>query len=145
MESSLTLHEAAARSLDTWHQMVAGRSLQGLADILHPQAVFRSPMAFAPYQSAQAVALVLNTVIDVFEDFRYQREFASADGMNVVLEFSAHIGDRQLKGVDLIRFDAQGKIVEFEVMVRPLSALQALGQEMGRRLGDKLPAFKGKT
>lgn len=145
MQTSLTLHEAVAQSLDVWHQMVASRSLQSLPDILHPQAVFRSPMAFAPYQSGQAVALVLNTVIDVFEDFAYQREFASADGMSVVLEFSAHIGDRHLKGVDLIRFDAQGKIVEFEVMVRPLSALQALGQEMGRRLGDKLPAFKGRA
>lgn len=145
METSLTLHEAVARSLDVWHRMVASRNLQALPDILHPQAVFRSPMAFTPYQSGQAVALVLNTVIEVFEDFAYQREFASADGMSVVLEFSARIGERQLKGVDLIRFDAQGKMVEFEVMVRPLSALQALGQEMGRRLGDQLPAFKGKA
>ncbi len=58
----------------------------------------------------------------------------------MVLEFSARVGDRQLKGIDLIRFDRQGKIVEFEVMVRPLSGLQAPGQEMG--LGQQLPAYK---
>src|SRR3546814_6016205 len=43
-----------------------------------------------------------------------------------------------LKGIDMIRFDENGKIVEFEVMVRPLSGLQALGEEMGRRLGAYL-------
>jgi 2,4-dienoyl-CoA reductase (NADPH2) len=45
--------------------------------------------------------------------------------------------------VDLIQFDAQGLIVDFEVMVRPLSGLQALGEEMGRRLAPYLAAMKG--
>jgi len=62
-----------------------------------------------------------------------------------VLEFSARVGDKQLKGIDLVRFNEQGQITEFEVMVRPLSGLQALGTEMGARLGDKLPAFKAKA
>ena len=78
----------------------------------------------------------------VFRDFKYQRQFASADGYSVVLEFSARVGDKQLKGVDLIEFDANGKIVEFEVMVRPLSGLQALGAEMGQRLAAFLPAYQ---
>jgi hypothetical protein len=60
----------------------------------------------------------------------------------VVLEFSARVGDKKIKGIDLVRFDEDGKIVEFEVMVRPLSGLQALGQAMGERLGARLPAFK---
>jgi hypothetical protein len=60
----------------------------------------------------------------------------------VILEFSARVGDKQLKGIDMIRFDEQGKIVDFEVMVRPLSGLQALGEEMGRRLGAYLAASK---
>jgi hypothetical protein len=59
--------------------------------------------------------------------------------LNVILEFSAAVGDRELKGVDLIRFDEAGKITEFEVMVRPLSGLQALGTEMGKRIGHLLP------
>jgi len=58
------------------------------------------------------------------------------------LEFSAMVGDKQLKGVDLIRFDEHGKIVEFEVMIRPINATAALGEEMGKRLGALLPAFK---
>lgn len=136
-------HPAVAQSLASWHGMVAARDLTDLSTILHPDAVFRSPMAFPPYQSAQAVALVLNTVLGVFENFTYERELFSGDGLSVVLEFSASVGDKQLKGIDLIRFDEQGKIVEFEVMIRPLNGLQALGQEMGRRLGQHLPAYKG--
>ena len=139
---SLNLHPAVAQSLAAWHRMLAAKDLKDLPAILHPDAVFRSPMAYPPYQSAQAVALVLNTVIQVFENFAYHRELAGADGLNVVLEFSASVSDKQLKGIDLIRFDTLGKIVEFEVMVRPLTGLQALGLEMGKRLGQQLPAFK---
>lgn len=137
------LQPAVAASLATWHAMVASRDLGRLPSIVHPDAVFRSPMAHAPYCSAPALVLALGTVIQVFEHFTYHRQFASDDGLNVVLEFGASVGGRQLKGIDMVRFDEQGKIVEFEVMVRPFSALQALGQEMGQRLGQQLAAFKG--
>src|SRR4051812_6174891 len=132
-----------AASLATWHAMVAARDVTKLASIVHPDAVFRSPMAHAPYKSAAALTLVLGTVIQVFEDFVYHRELFTDDGHSVVLEFSARIGDRQVKGIDLIRFDEAGKIVELEVMVRPMSGLQALGAEMAKRLGHMLPSFKG--
>jgi len=59
-----------------------------------------------------------------------------------VLEFSAEVNGKQLKGIDLVRFDEQGRIVDFEVMVRPFNGLQALGEEMGQRLAAVLPAFK---
>ena len=137
-----TLQQNVAASLAVWHRMVAANDLSDLHSILHPQAVFRSPMAHSPYESAQAVALILTTVVQVFQDFRYHRELYSEDGLNVVLEFSARVGNRQLKGIDLIRFDEEGRIVEFEVMIRPLSGLQALGAEMGKRLAQHLPAYK---
>lgn len=133
---------AIAASLAKWHQMVSAQDLTALPSLLHPQAQFRSPMAFKPYQSAQAVALILTTVSKVFSNFQYHREFITADGRGVTLEFSASVGDKQLKGVDIIQFDDHGKIVEFEVMVRPFNGLQALGEEMGKRLGALLPAYK---
>jgi hypothetical protein len=86
--------------------------------------------------------MILNTVLEVFEDFVYHRELATADGLSVVLEFSANVSGKALKGIDMIRFNEQGKIVEFEVMVRPLSGLQALGEQMGQRLGAYLAASK---
>jgi len=142
MSTDLQLQPAAAASLQRWHQFVAAKDLRPLPELLHPQAVFRSPMAHTPYPGASAVNLILNTVLQVFQDFAYHRELASADGLNVVLEFSAKVGERELKGIDMIRFDEAGKIVEFEVMVRPMSALQALGEEMGRRLAPYLAAAK---
>ena len=140
--AALALQPAAARSLAHWHAMVAAQDMGALGDILHRKAVFRSPMAHTPYPSAQAVQLIIGQVMQVFENFTYHREMASADGLSVVLEFSASVQGKELKGVDLIQFDAQGLIVDFEVMVRPLSGLQALGEEMGKRLAPYMAMMK---
>ena len=140
--TDLNLQLGAAESLNRWHEMIRTGDLSALPALLDANAVFRSPMAHTPYPGAQVVAMILNTVFEVFEDFEYHRELATADGLNVILEFSAKVGAKELKGIDMIRFDERGKIVEFEVMVRPLSGLQALGEEMGRRLGAYLAAAK---
>jgi hypothetical protein len=137
------LEANAAASLAKWHDMVARRDMSALAEIVHPEATFRSPMAFKPYHSAQAVTLILSTVMTVFEDFAYHRTFVTEDGRGVVLEFSARVGERSLKGVDVIAFDGDGKIIDFEVMVRPFNGLQALGEQMGARLAAYLPQYKG--
>ncbi|MBY8934626.1 hypothetical protein PS619_04951 [Pseudomonas fluorescens] len=140
--TDLNLQANVAESLKQWHEMIRTGNLSGLPSLLDPQAVFRSPMAHTPYPGAPIVSMILNTVFEVFEDFTYHRELATADGLNVILEFSAKVGSKELKGIDMIRFDERGKIVEFEVMVRPLSGLQALGEEMGRRLGAYLASAK---
>lgn len=139
------VHPAVAKSLEAWHEMIARRDLGELESIVHPEAVFRSPMAINAYRPRPALLLALNTVLSIFKDFTYHRQFASADGLSVVLEFSATINDKQLKGIDMIRFNERGLIVEFEVMVRPLNGLQELGAEMGARLGHALPAYKFKA
>ncbi|SFF61120.1 SnoaL-like domain-containing protein [Duganella sp. CF458] len=138
----MQLQPAVAESLERWHKMVASGDLSTLPSIVDAEAVFRSPIANKPYASRQAVVLVLNTAYQVFENFAYHRQLASDDGLNVVLEFSANVGDKQLKGIDFIRFNEAGKIVDFEVMVRPLSGLQALGEAMGARIGAQVGAFK---
>ncbi|ARU89099.1 nuclear transport factor 2 family protein [Pseudomonas sp. M30-35] len=132
--TALAVKPNIAPAMQQWHAMIASKDLSGLPALLHPDAVFRSPMAFKPYAGAGRVAMILNTVIKVFEDFTYHRELVSADGLNVVLEFSAKVADRELKGIDMVRFNEQGQIIEFEVMIRPMSGLQALGDEMGKRL-----------
>ncbi|MEM5450702.1 MULTISPECIES: nuclear transport factor 2 family protein [Paraburkholderia] len=141
-DAILNLSPAVARSLAIWHELVDSKDLSRLESIVHPEAVFRSPMAFKPYGPAPALLMALRTVITIFGDFTYHRQFSSADGLNVVLEFSATVQDKQLKGIDMIRFDEAGLIVEFEVMIRPFNALQVLGAEMGARLAHVLPAYK---
>ncbi|PXX55528.1 Ketosteroid isomerase-related protein [Pseudomonas sp. LAMO17WK12:I10] len=140
--SDLKLHPQAAASLQRWHAMLAQGDLGALPDLLDSKVVFRSPMAHTPYPGAPVVSTILNTVFKVFRDFAYHRQLVTADGLSVVLEFSARVGERQIKGIDLIRFDEAGKIVEFEVMIRPMSGLQALGEEMARRLAPYLAASK---
>jgi hypothetical protein len=127
-----------AATLTRWHHCVATRDMSTLRELLHADAVFRSPVAHKPYPGADAVQLILSTVIEVFEDFTYHRTFTTEDARSVVLEFSARVGGRELKGIDMIRIDDEGRIVDFEVMVRPRSGLQALADEMAARLAAYL-------
>lgn len=136
------LTPAANASLERWHQLVAQRDMTLLSELLHDDVVFRSPMAHRPYSGAPAVSLILSTVITIFENFVYHRQFATPDGLQVILEFSAEVDGKALKGIDMIGFDQLGKIIDFEVMIRPFNALAALGKEMGARIGAQLEASK---
>jgi ketosteroid isomerase-like protein len=100
--------------------------------LLADDVVFRSPAVFRPYQGREVVETILRTVFGVFEDFRYTDELAG-DGVHGLV-FEARVGDRQLQGLDLIRDDADGRIAEFTVMVRPASGLMALAERMGPAL-----------
>lgn len=132
--SSNTLSPAAQATLAEWHSILERNAMEELDPLIAENIVFRSPVAHTPYPGRAAIKLVLKNVNQVFENFRYHRSFVSECGTSVVLEFSAEVGGRTLKGIDMLRFDEQGKIAEFEVMVRPLSGLQALAAEMARRM-----------
>jgi hypothetical protein len=130
------MNPAIESSLSCWHAIIASGDTRRLRSLLAPDCVFRSPVAFQLYRGADRTELVLATAAAVFEDFKYHRRFI--DGNDVALEFSARIGETELKGIDLIRFSDDGLITDFEVMVRPASGLQALGQAMAGRLGGRL-------
>lgn len=130
------MNPAIESSLAAWHAIIATGDTARLPALLAPDCVFRSPVAHHPYRGAERTALVLATAAAVFEDFAYHRRFVA--GNDVALEFSARIGSTDLKGIDLIHFDDRGLITEFEVMVRPATGLQALGQAMAARLAGKL-------
>ncbi len=138
----MPLHTKAERTLLEWHRMVTAKDMSVGASLCAPDAVFRSPVAFTPCKGAPLVALFLKQAMEVFEEFHYHRTFYAGDH-SAVLEFSARVGDKTLKGIDMIRFDEAGRIEDFEVMVRPASGLQALGAEMARRMGPILAAKQG--
>ena len=123
-----------ANTLKIWHRSVAEKDLAKLVDITHQDAVFRSPMVYKPYHGRDTLIFVLSQVIEIFEDFTYHREMISTDGRSAFLEFTANIGDKTLKGIDIITFDEDGKITEFEVLIRPMSGLMALAEQMGKRM-----------
>jgi hypothetical protein len=66
------------------------------------------------------------------EHFRYEREIVGE--RDAVLEFSTELDGIQINGVDLIRWNDAGQIVDFKVMVRPLKAVNAVHQKMGEML-----------
>ena len=109
MTTLLTLQPAAAATFAKWHEMVAAQDLSNLPTLLVEDAKFRSPAVFKPYSGAPVVNLILNTVLQVFEEFSYHRQFATPDGLNVVLEFNAKVGDKAAAriGVDqyVLRLD----------------------------------------
>ena len=92
---------------------------------------------FKPYEGREAVATLLGAVLQVFEDFRYTDH--TETGKTATLAFSAHVGDRDLQGIDLLRFDDDGKITEMAVYVRPMSGVNALAAGMRAKL-DELSA-----
>ncbi len=103
--------ENTKKSISRWHEMLESRDMSILNELLAEEVVFRSPVAFQPYPGKQVVFFILTNVIQVFENFTYHREFISEDGNNVVLEFSANVGDKKLKGVDMIQFNEEGQML----------------------------------
>lgn len=115
-----------------WHQFVEKPSTEILHEILADNVQFHSPFVWKPKDGKIITTHILMTVTQVFQNFRYVREIT--EGNNFCLEFEANIGDLTLRGVDLIRLNEAGKIIDFEVMIRPANALQTLGMEMSKRL-----------
>jgi hypothetical protein len=141
MSGNNALAPLPQKTLDDWHRFVASGDHALLPPLLSEHIVFRSPFVQSPIPGRQATLLVLTTVVQIFENFRYHRSFI-AGSHDVALEFGANIGKWQLKGVDLITFNEAGEMTEFEVMVRPIKALAALGEEMGNRIGPQLAQLK---
>ena len=119
-------------TLGLWHQFVETQNPEILEEILADEVKFHSPFLWKPKEGKAVTIKILMTVVTVFEDFRYVREIV--DAPNCALEFEARVGEFALRGVDLIEIAGDGKIVDFEVMIRPANALQALGTEMAKRL-----------
>lgn len=98
--------------------------------LLAEDVVFRSPVAFRPYHGRDMVHAILLGVSRVFEDFRYEREIGADDAPDHVLEFKARVGDVDVHGVDILTTNADGLITALTVMVRPLSAANAVAAAM---------------
>jgi hypothetical protein len=117
---------------DSFRQAAEAGDHGGLMDALAPDVVFRSPIVFKPYEGREAVAPILAAVFTVFEDFRYVDQL-EGEGSATLL-FKARVGDRELDGLDYLRFGEDGLVSELTVMVRPLSAAMALAETMRAKL-----------
>jgi SnoaL-like domain len=117
---------------DRFRDAVLAGDHPAMVGALAPGVVFNSPVAFLPFEGRDAVGQVLGAVMETFEDFRYTDELAGETAHALV--FKARVGPKEVEGIDLLRFDDDGQIRDFTVLVRPLSATIALAEAMGPKV-----------
>ena len=122
------------RTLEAWHRIVKERDGDALQALLSDDVVFHSPVVHTPQRGRALTGWYLAAALQVLGNpsFRYVREVAS--GRDAVLEFEVEVDGVHINGVDMIRCDDAGRIVDFKVMVRPLKAIQMLHQQMAAML-----------
>ena len=120
--------------LAAWHALVDTRDPAGLDALLAEDAVFLSPVVHAPQRGKPLVKTYLAGALKVFcnPTFRYVREIVGAS--DAMLEFETEMDGIVVNGVDIIRWNEDGRIVEFKVMLRPLKAIHLIHERMGAML-----------
>ena len=120
-----------------WHRYMDGELPGGLDELLADDVVFYSPVVFTPQRGKEITTAYLSAASRALGGgeggtFRYTKEVLSGD--TAVLEFETSVEGKYVNGVDIITSDDTGRIVEFRVMIRPLQAIQAVHEQMGRLL-----------
>ena len=127
--------------IPTWKQIVAEKDLNALQAILAEDVVFYSPVVFKPYQGRTPVTFLLANVIEVFGELTYTQAYTNDEG-GIVLQFETSVDapDKTMlvEGVDIFQLNEAGLVQEMRVMLRPLSATQAVAQLMLARMGGSV-------
>lgn len=120
--------------LEAWHQLVRTQNAAGLEELLADNAVFLSPVVHTPQQGKALVKAYLSGALMVFFNptFRYVREIVGTH--DAMLEFETEIDGVLVNGVDIMKWNDEGRIVEFKVMLRPLKAINLIHEKMGAML-----------
>ncbi len=139
----------AKRGIEDWHRVVRNMSKETLDEILAEDVVFHSPVVHTPQAGRDLTRLYLMAAFNVFpgqkrkeaasdssgeskSKFKYVREVIGE--RDAVLEFTSEIDGITINGVDMIRWNDEGKIIDFKVMIRPLKAIQKIHAQMAAML-----------
>jgi len=120
--------------LDVWHNLVRSQNPSGLDELLADDAIFLSPVVHTPQRGKALTKAYLSGAFKVFFNptFRYVREIIGPS--DAMLEFETEIDGVLVNGVDIIKWNGEGKIIEFKVMLRPLKAINLIHARMGAML-----------
>ncbi|MBK9521002.1 MAG: nuclear transport factor 2 family protein [Rhodocyclaceae bacterium] len=121
-------------ALDSWHQLLATQDAKGLQTLIAENAVFHSPVVHTPQIGRTLTTLYLSAAFKVFynDTFRYVREVVGPT--DAILEFEVEIDGIKVNGVDMMKWNTDGQIVDFKVMLRPLKAVNLIHQKMAAML-----------
>lgn len=124
-------------TLAVWHELVKSRNASGLNSLLADNIVFHSPVVHTPQVGKAITIQYLSAAFHVFvnESFKYVREVIGPS--DAVLEFQVDIDGISVNGVDMLKWDGEGRIVEFKVLIRPLKAINLIHQKMAAMLQAK--------
>ena len=130
---------------DRFRAAVEEGNVEHVPDLFHEDAVFRSPVLFKAYEGRDQVLKVLQAAERVLlgGGFHYVHQLEDPNDRVAILEFATEVDGKEVEGIDKLTFDEDGRIIEFKVMIRPASALQAVGARMAEefeRVGLGLPA-----
>lgn len=146
--------ETTLRTLYAWHSAVhevaagTGDGRAHLEGVVAADAIFRPPTYFTPWKGREEMLTILECVGAVFgPEFKYGRQWLSDDGKDWALEFTAPVPEVKgkkmlLEGIDLVKLDDAGMIVDFAVLARPPNAVTSLKDAMMMKAGPKLAALK---
>ena len=128
--------------LAAWHHVVQSRDMAALSRLLADDVVFHSPVVHTPQRGKAITFQYLMGAMHVLNNasFHYEREIVGE--RDAVLEFATEIDGILINGVDLIRWNDAGQIVDFKVMLRPLKAVNAVHQKMGEMLQRLAPGVE---
>jgi hypothetical protein len=121
-------------TLNHWHQVLKSRDLKALDALLSDDVVLHSPVVHTPIAGKKMVTLYLSAALHIFanDTFTYVRELS--DDKTAILEFITTVDGIMVNGVDMIKWNTEGQITDFKVMVRPLKAMTIIHQKMGEML-----------
>ena len=133
-------------AIDTWHRFLRTQDAAVLDELLHDDCTFYSPIVYTPQEGKELTKLYLQAAGQTLPGkpsagggserpaggFRYTKQVLAGD--TAVLEFETTVEGKYVNGVDIIRIDGDGKVVEFRVMIRPLQAVNLVHQQMAAML-----------
>ncbi len=128
------MNQPAAAFLESWHAKLAAEDLEGAAALFAPDCDMISPVLWKVPQGEGYAPHLVRTFFSCVENFRYRKDWVDDTGREIILEFEADIAGRSLVGIDRISLDAEGRIIRFEVMIRPLNALMTVAEAMRDKL-----------
>lgn len=130
--------------VERWHQHLRGELPGGLESLLADEVVFYSPVVYTPQRGKAITMLYLQAAGVALPgeqtrpgSFAYTKQVLSGD--TAVLEFETTVAGKYVNGVDIIRCDSEGRIIEFRVMIRPLQAVNAVHEQMRAQLEQMRP------
>ncbi len=127
--------------LNAWHSTIEKKDLKLMDPWVTDEVTLISPALFKPKVGRQEVTAVLKDVLASLENYTISKTWI--DGNEILIEFDANVGNRKLQGIDKITLNADGKMTQLKVFIRPYHGLEALINSVVKMQIGRIPGVRG--